>query len=364
MTLASQKDAAKKFAQYWKDKGYEKGQSQPFWLSLLREVYGIAEPEKFITFEDQVHLDNTSFIDGYIDSTHVMIEQKSLGKDLKKPIKQSDGRLLTPYEQAKRYSQELPYSKRPRWIVTCNFESFLIYDMEHPGAEPQTILLKDLPEEFWRMEFLVDFAKTQIRREQEISLNAGIIVRQLYDALAECYGDMTDKVNQKSLNKLIVRLVFCLYAEDAEMFGHCQFQNYLNHFDAEDLSDALYRLFEVLDTREEDRRRGLKPILAAFPYTNGGLFHDKEDADDTEIPPLTKEVKRILVDVAAPFSWQKISPTIFGGIFESTLNPETRRSGGMHYTSVENIHKVIDPLFLDDLKAEFHAIRDDQPKTT
>lgn len=350
----TQKEAAKRFVEYWSGKGYEKGQSQPFWLSLLREVFGIAEPEKLITFEDQVHLDNTSFIDGYIDSTHVMIEQKSLGKDLQKKIKQSNGALLTPYEQAKRYSMELPYSKRPRWIVTSNFESFLIYDMERPGVDPQLIYLKDLPEEYWRLEFLVDDEKRRIQKEQDISEDAGRIIKLLYDALAACYGDMTDPVNQKSLNKLIVRLVFCLYAEDSEMFSHGQFQDYINHFDADDLSDALFNLFKVLDTREEDRRRGLKASLAAFPYTNGGLFHDKPDADDTEIPPLTEDVKRILTEDAAPFNWSAISPTIFGGIFESTLNPETRRKGGMHYTSIENIHKVIDPLFLDDLKEELN----------
>lgn len=355
MTSISQKEAAKRFAEYWKGKGYEKGQSQPFWLSLLREVYGIAEPEKFITFEDQVHLDNTSFIDGFIHSTHVMIEQKGLGKDLNKQIKQSDGSYLTPYQQAKRYSIELPYSERPRWIVTCNFESFLIYDMERPGVEPQLIYLKDLPEEYWRLEFLVDDEKRRIQKEQDISEDAGKIIKLLYDALSECYGDMSNTVNQKSLNKLIVRLVFCLYAEDSEMFSHGQFEDYVSHFDADDLSDALYNLFVVLDTPEEQRRRGLKAILAAFPYTNGGLFHDKPDADDTEIPPLSEEVKRILVEEAASFNWSAISPTIFGGIFESTLNPDTRRKGGMHYTSIDNIHKVIDPLFLDELKAELDS---------
>lgn len=358
-----QKAAAKRFAEFWKGKGYEKGQSQPFWIMLLREVYSIDEPEAFIVFEDQVHLDNTSFIDGYIESTHVMIEQKSLGKDLDKKIRQSDGTLLTPFEQAKRYSAELPYSRRPRWIVTSNFESFLVYDMEHPGIEPQKILLQDLPTEYWRMEFLVDDEKTKIRKEKIISEDAGIIVKQLYSALADCYGDIDDPVNSKSLNKLIVRLVFCLYAEDAEMFAHGQFSDYVEHFNAEDLSDALFRLFEILDTKEEDRRRGLKPLLAAFPYTNGGLFHDKEGAEDIEIPPLTNEVRRILVEVAAPFNWENISPTIFGGIFESTLNPETRQLNGMHYTSIENIHKVIDPLFLNDLKAEFITIRDEEPRS-
>lgn len=358
MSNVSQKEAAKRFSEYWEGKGYEKGQSQPFWLSLLREVFGISEPEKFISFEDQVHIDNTSFIDGYIDSTHVMIEQKSLGKDLRKPIRQSDGTYLTPYEQARRYTLSLPYSKIPRWIVTSNFESFLIYDMEHPSVDPQLIYLKDLPEEYWRMEFLVDDEKRRIQKEESISKDAGKIIKQLYEALAECYGDMDDPVNQKSLNKLIVRLVFCLYAEDSEMFSHGQFQDYISHFDAEDLSDALYNLFQVLDTPEEYRRRGLKAILAAFPYTNGGLFHDKEDAEDNVIPELSQEVKDIIAGQAAPFNWKSISPTIFGGIFESTLNPETRRKDGMHYTSIENIHKVIDPLFLDDLKNDLNKALD------
>lgn len=120
-----QQSAAKKFAEDWKDRGYEKGESQPFWLALLRNVYGVEEPEKFITFEDQVRIDHTSFIDGIIPSTHVLIEQKGLNKKLDQLITQSDGTKLTPFQQAKRYSADLPYSQRPRWIVTCNFSEFL-----------------------------------------------------------------------------------------------------------------------------------------------------------------------------------------------------------------------------------------------
>jgi hypothetical protein len=137
MTAAQQQQAAKKFAAYWKDKGYEKGESQSFWLSLLRDVYGVQQPEQFITFEEQVHLDHTSFIDGAIPSTKVLIEQKGLGKDLNKPIKQSDGTMLTPFQQAKRYITELPLSQHPRWVVTCNFAQFYVYDMERPGGEPE-----------------------------------------------------------------------------------------------------------------------------------------------------------------------------------------------------------------------------------
>ena len=139
MTAAQQQQAAKNFAAYWKGKGYEKGESQPFWLSLLRDVYGVEHPEQFIQFEEQVHLDHTSFIDGTIPATHVLIEQKGLGKDLNKPIKQSDGALLTPFEQAKRYILELPVSQHPRWVVTCNFSTFYVYDMERPHGEPEII---------------------------------------------------------------------------------------------------------------------------------------------------------------------------------------------------------------------------------
>ena len=144
MTDAEQRKAAREFAAYWKDRGYEKGDSQPFWLSLLRNVLGVDEPEKFIEFEDQVHLDNTSFIDGYIPSTRILIEQKGLGKNLNRAIRQSDGSSLTPFQQAKRYITELPVSRHPRWVVTCNFAEFWVYDMEKPGGDPEVIKLADL----------------------------------------------------------------------------------------------------------------------------------------------------------------------------------------------------------------------------
>ena len=139
MTPNEQKKAAAEFAARWKDQGYEKGQSQQFWMDLLVSVFGVQDIKGFISFEDQVQLDHTSFIDGYIPSTHVMIEQKSLGKDLRKAIKQSDGQMLSPFQQAKRYAAELPYSQRPRWIITCNFAEFNIYDMEKPNGEPEII---------------------------------------------------------------------------------------------------------------------------------------------------------------------------------------------------------------------------------
>lgn len=357
MNDTQQKEAAKQFASYWKGKGYEKGESQAFWLSLLRDVYGVEHPEQFITFEEQVHLDHTSFIDGTIPSTKVLIEQKGLGKDLKKPIKQSDGTLLTPFQQAKRYITELPLSQHPRWVVTCNFEKFFVYDMERPGGEPEEILMENLPTEYYRLSFLVNNENVHSKREMEVSIAAGEMVGLLYDAFHKQYADPDSEHALKSLNILCVRLVFCLYAEDAGIFGHHgMFHDYLAEYDTRHMRKALIELFQVLDTAPEDRDPYLKddnPDLAAFPYVNGGLFAN----EDIEIPPFTDEIRSLLLNKASSdFNWSEISPTIFGAVFESTLNPETRRSGGMHYTSIENIHKVIDPLFLDDLKKEFEEI--------
>ena len=357
MTTAQQQQAARNFAAYWKDKGYEKGESQPFWLSLLRDVYGVEHPEQFIQFEEQVHLDHTSFIDGTIPATHVLIEQKGLGKDLNKPIKQSDGALLNPFERAKRYILELPVSQHPRWVVTCNFSTFYVYDMERPRGEPEIIELANLEKEYYRLQFLVDAGNEHLKREMEVSIAAGEIVGLLYDAFYKQYANPESEHSLKSLNKLCVRLVFCLYAEDAGIFGHHgMFHDYLKGFDTRGLRKGLVDLFRVLDTKLQDRDPYLKddnPELAAFPYVNGGLFGD----ENIEIPPFTDEIRNLLLEKASEnFNWSEISPTIFGAVFESTLNPETRRSGGMHYTSIENIHKVIDPLFLDELKAELDEI--------
>ena len=357
MTDVQQRAAAKAFSEYWANKGYEKGESQPFWLSLLRDVFGVEHPEQYITFEDQVHLDHTSFIDGMIPTTKVLIEQKGLGKDLKKPIRQSDGTSLNPFQQAKRYITELPVSQHPRWVITCNFAEFFIYDMEHPSGEPEVLLLKDLEKEFHRLNFLVSAQDENIKKEMEVSIAAGEIVGLLYDAFAKQYANPGSEQALKSLNKLCVRLVFCLYAEDAGIFGRRgMFHDYLEKFDVRGMRRAMVDLFRVLDTKEEERDPYLKddnPELAAFPYVNGGLFAD----ESIEIPTFTEEIRTLLLKKASEdFNWSEISPTIFGAVFESTLNPETRRKGGMHYTSIENIHKVIDPLFLDNLKKEFAEI--------
>ena len=355
MTDTDRKRAAKAFSEYWKDRGDEKCDSQSFWLSFARDVLGVAEPEKFILFEERVKLDHTSFIDGHIPSTHVLIEQKKKGLNLRSPIRQSDGTLLNPFQQAQRYSAALPYSQRPRWIITCNFEEFLIYDMEKPTGEPESILLKDLGKEYYRLQFLVEEKSELLHREEQISIKAGELVGKLYDAILKQYIHPDSEETLRSLNMLCVRLVFCLYAEDAGIFGgHLKFHDYLKSFNVKDVRRALIDLFRVLDTKNEERDPYMDDALAAFPYVNGGLFAD----ENIEIPNFTQEIVDLLLHNASEdFDWSQISPTIFGAVFESTLNPETRRSGGMHYTSIENIHKVIDPLFLDELREELAEIK-------
>lgn len=350
-----QANAASAFAKRWEDRGYEKGDSQVFWTELLTEVYGIENPSTFIRYEEQVKVDKTNFIDGYIASTRVMIEQKSLGKDLRKGIVQSDGSILNPFQQAKRYISGLPLSMHPRWVVTCNFEEFLVYDMEQPNGEPESILLKDLGKEYYRLQFLVNQQSEHLTKEMQVSMQAGEIVGHIYDALLAQYDDNSPEA-LRWLNILCVRIVFCLYAEDAGVFAHDQFHDYLVGYEAKDMRSALIRLFEVLNTPEENRSRYLMDDLKAFPYTNGGLF-----AEEIEIPQFTDDLRQTLLQHASlDFDWSEISPTIFGAVFESTLNPETRRSGGMHYTSIENIHKVIDPLFLNDLRQELDEILEEK----
>lgn len=350
-TAINRKKAAKEFADFWKNKGDERQETARFWIGLLCNVLGMENPAERIEFEKKVQLRHTSFIDAYIPETKVLIEQKSSDVDLRKEAKQSDGAMLTPYRQAKRYADEMPNSLRPDWIVVCNFQEFLIYDMEKPHDEPVQVLLEDLPDKFDSLRFLVDSGKDLIPPETQVSLKAGELVGKLYDALIKEYIN-PDENSFRSLNILCVRIVFCLYAEDAGLFEtRTAFEDYIKSFSLENLRRGLIDLFKILNTKPENRDK-YDTKINSFPYVNGGLF-----ADDTiEIPNFTKEIVDVLVNHCAPFDWSKISPTIFGAVFESTLNPETRRKGGMHYTSIENIHKVIDPLFLNDLRAEFKKI--------
>lgn len=358
MTDMEQRAAAKGFAADWKGRGDEKQETQAFWLSLLQKVYGVTEPEKYIEFEVPVKLDHTSFIDGLIKTTRVLIEQKGKDIDLNRGYKQSDGSMLTPFQQARRYAGYLPHDLNPRWIIVCNFQEFHIHDMNRPNDPPEVLLLSNLEKEYNRLNFLVDTGDANIRREMEISMQAGELVGRLYDAFLKQYKNPDSESALKSLNALCVRLVFCLYAEDAGIFGRrSMFHDYIRDHGMQNGRRALRDLFRVLDQKPEERDPYLAddaPDLAAFPYVNGGLFSD----ENIEIPPFNDEIYNLLLTRASEeFDWSEISPTIFGAVFESTLNPDTRRKGGMHYTSIENIHKVIDPLFLNDLRAELNEIR-------
>lgn len=365
MTDAEQRAAARQFAADWQGRGDEKQETQRFWISLLQDVLGMEHVTGIIEFEKRVEVVNndgtttTKFIDGYLPATRTLIEQKGAKINLRKGEKQSDGALLTPFQQARRYGGFLPNAEQPRWIVVCNFETFEIHDMNRPNDEPETLLLADLEKECHRLHFLTDTGNENIKKEMDVSLKAGELVGVLYDALLKQYKDPESEETLKSLNALCVRLVFCLYAEDAGIFGgKSMFHDYLREIPASGVRRALAELFRVLDQKPEQRDKYLAddaPALAAFPYVNGGLFSD----ENIEIPPFTEELKALLLERASgDFDWSAISPTIFGAVFESTLNPETRRAGGMHYTSIENIHKVIDPLFLDDLRQELAGIKE------
>ena len=359
MNDTAQKKSAVEFVNLWKGKGNEKQETQQFWSDLLHRVFGITNFSSRVKFEKRVPLLHTSFIDVFIPETKVIIEQKSMDVDLLKRKKQSDGSELNPFEQAQRYGSKLPYSERPRWIVTCNFQKFIIYDMEEmrPEEHPVEILLEELPDKYHLLSFLIDPTIKKITVEQELSFQAGELVGKLYDLMLPLYKDPTAESALQSLNRLCVRIVFCLYAEDAMLFGPkgSEFHDYLASFLPENRRKALIALFKMLDTPEADRDLYEEQKLLDFPYVNGGLF-----SGDIEIPKITDEItKLILEDMSENLDWSRISPTIFGAVFESTLNPETRRSGGMHFTSIKDIHKVIDPLFLDDLQTELDSILHD-----
>ena len=360
MKEKDRKIAAKRFAERWKDKGSEKSDTQKFWIDLLSNVYGVDNATEIVTFEKKIDFkdgtdkDQHGFIDAYIPESKVVIEQKGLNVDLRKRQKQSDDRMLTPYQQAKRYSDWLSNTERPRWIIVCNFKEFLIYDMEFPNRDPEVVLLKNLGKEYHRLDFLVKKEDIKIKKEEEISVAAGAIVSKLYDALLEQFKllDLQEDVMLNDLNVLCVRLVFCLYAEDAELFKKNAFYDYFKDIKADAMGYEIEKFFEILNIKEAERSKNLPDDLAAFPYVNGSLFGKSH-----KVPKFTEEIKEILLEEASlNFDWSEISPTIFGAVFESTLNPEERRKNGMHYTSIENIHKVINPLFLDDLNKEFENI--------
>ena len=341
------------FVEDWTGKGYEKGQAQSFWRDLLT-AFGVEKPSQFIDYELPVQTGHTCFMDGYIKSTSVLVEQKSIDINLGKGYKQSDGVFRTAFEQARNYAAFLPHNMNPRWIIACNFKEFWVYDMNYPNMEPNKILLENLEKDYYMLELIVKTTDEQTQREKDLSMKTGEVVSAIYDRLIDQYDDPESHETQRNINKICVRLVFLLYAEDAQIFGDKnEFHDYLKDVPATKWRSALIELFKVLNTPIDQRDKYLDEDLKRFPYVNGGLF-----AEEIQLPQFTEELKDLILNKAsANFDWSSISPSIFGSVFESTINPTERRKGGMHYTATANIHKVIDPLFLNQLNHEFDACK-------
>lgn len=351
---------AKGFVERWQaildavpeGKNNEQQDTAKFWQDLLVNVLGVPSNSMatFVDFERKVR---GRRIDVFVSDHHFLCEQKSVGIDLDKPEPRNGG-LETPYQQATWYAQHLPYSERPRWLMTCNFETFRLYDLddERPEDGVQEFTLEELPNHLYLLSFLTSNESSRLHKEQMLSIEAGARVSRLYDALSKQYHHIdTDKEEQRSLNVLITRIIFLLYAEDADLLqSHFAFGDFCKG-DPSKLRRKLVTLFETIDTPYEERDEYADDDVAAFPYVNGGLFSDQSIV----IPQMTEEIADAIEDASRGFDWREISGVIFGGVFEGTLNPETRHAGGMHYTSVENIERCLRPLFLDELWAELHA---------
>ena len=361
--MPASKKEAKEFVKRWKKRlgaipagsNNEQQDTQKFWVDLLINVLGIPSNtiDSFVDFERKVR---GRRIDVFVSDHNFLCEQKSWGIDLDKPEPRNGG-METPLQQAMWYARHLPYSERPRWVMTCNFGTFRLYDLdnERPEDTVQEFSLEELPDSLYLLSFLTSNETSRLHKEQQLSIEAGAYVSRLYDALAKQYHHIEEKderaqEEQRSLNVLITRIIFLLYAEDADLLqSHQAFGRYCEG-DPAKLRRKLVDLFETIDTPLEQRDEYMDEDLAAFPYVNGGLFADSSII----VPQMTSEILEAITDASQDFDWREISGVIFGGVFEGTLNPETRHAGGMHYTSVENIERCLKPLFLDELWDELH----------
>ncbi|MBR1400436.1 MAG: N-6 DNA methylase [Prevotella sp.] len=363
MTEKQMSEAAEQFSKDWAKATYERGQAQPFWIALLRKVFGIDDAEQYISFEKQVKSTTTHFADGFIKNSRVLIEHKSADVDLNKKYYHGD-EMLTPFEQAKKYDNDVLFSNHARWIITCNFKQFFIYNMNKLGFPHIEIELKNLRRDYRKLKVLIEpyttFLDNEETKEKLVASKASEFVRKMYDEIRK--HNKVDKKFLHSLNVFCVRVVFCLYADDSFLFDDRQFRKFVEAYSANQLQEKFDHLFIALNTPTEKRPSITDAVIKQFPHVNGGLFANDPDYSTPKIP---QSVKNMLLNEAEnlgmpdsdeKFTWDKISPTNFGCIFESTVDDEVRKSGGMHYTTVENIHRVIDPLFLDGFKDRLRDI--------
>ena len=362
--MAGTRADAEAFARRWRGRGNEEQDKHKFWIGLFQDVLGLEDALDRLEFEQPIVTDsgskNPGFIDVLIPSARVLVEQKSYGTSLdKRELRQ--GREVTPAEQGLGYAQGMPLNQQPRYIIACNFSEMRVYDRNRDSLcrKPLfSLALEDLPKNLAAIDFLTGGHEAPESLQQAVSVKAGEIMGRIHNLVATKYVDPDAPESHHALSVFCTRVMFLMYCEDAGLRGPDgrvmpnAFRDYLQHYQADDLRDALLKLFEWLDTPDDKRSPYAPEALKAFPYMDGGLFSER-----TEIPALDETIRTtIIVDGCQEFDWTNVNPTVFGSIFEGALSHDARRSGGMHYTSPENIHKVIDPLFLDALKAELGQI--------
>jgi len=357
--MPGKKADAEAFASRWANKGNENQDTQRFWIDFYQNVLGVEDAVSRLEFEKPVSTDASThdgYIDVFIPSAKTLVEQKSLGIDLAKE-ETRQGRKVTPAKQGNAYAQGMPLSQQPRYIIACNFAEFWVFDRERDSLcrEPLFKLpLAELPKNLAAIQFLKGGAEAPATISRAVSVEAGKIMSKLHDQVAEAFDDPDTPENHHALSVLMTRLMFLMFCEDSGLVAPNAFRDYVAHFSAGDLRRGLKDLFVWLDTKDEERDKYAEPWLKKLPYMNGGLFREK-----TEIPPLSENFRHtLIVEGCQEFDWSGVSPTVFGSIFEGALSHDHRRANGQHFTSPENIHKVIDPLFLDGLKAEFEEARD------
>jgi len=337
VTLSQNAIAARaaKFAETWKDTEREEAEAQEFLIDFFN-VLGVSR-KKVAIFEHKVKCADGG--NGYIDlfwKGHILIEMKSRGKDLRKA-----------YEQAKRYADALPHYEMPEAILICDFENWHFYDLAN-NAELTAFTLEELPQHIHRFHYLAGYSPRKYQEEDPVNVKAAELLGKLHDGLKSIGYE------GHPLEVYLVRLLFCLFADDTGIFRKDVFRTFILDCTAEDgrdLAARLAELFQVLNTPEDKRFVTRDAVIKEFPYVNGGLF-----AEFLPMPAFDTELRRALLDCCA-LDWSRISPAIFGSMFQSVMKPEERRSLGAHYTSERNILKLINPLFLEALWDEFGDIK-------